>query len=537
MISKLNNIKVSHKLSIIIIASIIGSLCLLFIASKSLKDNLISEREARLSAVIDSTLSQIRHLEQTLPKTTAQREAKNLIRALRFDGNNYLFVMNEQRKVLAHPIRPDLEGQQMGNQRNEREQFWFEMVDTARNGGSGAVTYPWQNQSGASADKLSIVKGYPSWGWILGSGMLLDDINTSILSQLIKMAIASLTVIFVMATLGLLITRSIVGPMAKINQTMALVAKGDLTAKVPVIGKDEIGKVAEHINASVNAVNHALAESAQGSQNVAHVAAQIASSAEETSHAVSAQQDQLTQLATAMNQMSATVADVASHAEETAHDTRDATYEAGMGDKDVHSSVDCIKSLSDELVHASDQVSKLKQGVMEIGDVTAVISGISEQTNLLALNAAIEAARAGDQGRGFAVVADEVRNLASRTHDSTKEIQTTIDQLQQLAISTVSAMETSQSLAQNSVELAEKAGSDLDMIVSHIQHVSDKAMQIATAAEEQSSVAEDMNRNVTGINDSAVEMSHAANYLAQESESLADLSHQLDQTLARFKIA
>ena len=325
-------------------------------------------------------------------------------------------------------------------------------------------------------------------------------------------------------------------PLESIKEVMKKVASGDLTAQVPVMGEDEIGIVACRINDSVSAVRLALIESVTSANLLAEAAIRIASSAEETSQAVTSQRDQLSQLATAMNEMSATVADVAGHAEETARDTLDASKEAGLGDKDVHSSVDSIKALSKELEVATEQVHKLKEGVMQISEVTTVISGISEQTNLLALNAAIEAARAGEQGRGFAVVADEVRNLASRTHHSTDQIQTTINRLQQLAVSTSNAMQKSQDLAYNSVERAENAGSDLSLIVSHIQHVSDKAIQIATAAEEQSAVAEEMNRNVSGINDSALEMSQSANYLAEESETLAALSRQLDERMKSFKL-
>ncbi|EGQ9394237.1 methyl-accepting chemotaxis protein [Vibrio cholerae] len=534
---KLENIKVSYKLAAIVIVGIVGFLSLLFISANALKENLVAEREARLKAVIQSTLSQVAYLNQTLPKEQAQEQAKALINALRFDGNNYMFVIDESRYTVVHPIRQDLVGQQMGNPGKDTEgQFWFTMIDLARNGQQGSLIYPWKNQQGNPADKLSFVNGFAPWGWILGSGMLLDDIEHAVYQQFLRMGFATLIVTLVMIGLGVVISRAVIQPLDTIKDVMKKVAQGDLTAQIPLLGKDELGIVAQRINNSIAAVHDALVESVQSASSVAEAAIRIASSAEETSQAVVSQRDQLSQLATAMNQMTATVADVAGHAEDTARDTLDASKEANLGDKDVHSSVDSIRALSVELGVATDQVNKLKEGVMQISEVTSVISGISEQTNLLALNAAIEAARAGDQGRGFAVVADEVRNLASRTHHSTDEIQTMINRLQQLAVSTASAMQKSQALAANSVATAENAGSDLSLIVNHIQHVSDKATQIATAAEEQSAVAEEMNRNVSGINDAALEMSQAATYLAEESEKLADLSRQLDQKLTAFKL-
>jgi methyl-accepting chemotaxis protein len=533
---KLKNIRVSYKLAIILLVGIIGFVSLLFLAATALKNNLGAEREARLNAVINTTLSQIAYLEKSQPKQQAQEAAKALINSVRFDSDNYLFVIDESRQVVVHPLRPDLVGQQMGNDRSGEDSFWYTMVDLARGGQHGVLTYPWKTASGKEADKLSAVHGFAPWGWIIGSGMLLDDIERAVEKQFWNMAVATLIAIIVMAVFGIVISRAIVNPLEQIKDSMKKVAQGDLTATIPVEGNDEIGIVALRINESVASMREALVESVKSASEVAEAAIRIASSAEETSQAVVSQRDQLSQLATAMNEMSATVADVAGHAEETARDTMDASTEAGLGDKDVHSSVDSIKALSHELELATEQVNKLKEGVMQISEVTAVISGISEQTNLLALNAAIEAARAGEQGRGFAVVADEVRNLASRTHHSTDEIQTTINRLQQLAVTTATAMQKSQELAYNSVERAENAGSDLSLIVNHIQHVSDKATQIATAAEEQSAVAEEMNRNVSGINDAALEMSQAANYLAEESEKLADLSRQLDDKLLHFKL-
>lgn len=534
---KLENIKVSYKLASIVMVGIIGFITLLFISANALQKNLIAEREARLKAVIQSTLSQVAYLNQTLPKEQAQEQAKALINSLRFDDNNYMFVIDESRYTIVHPIRPHLVGQQMGNSGRDTEgQFWFTMVDLARNGQHGSLMYPWTNAQGKPADKLSFVSGFAPWGWILGSGMLLDDIQHAVYQQFFKMGLATLAVTIIMIGLGIVISRAVIKPLDTIKDVMKNIAQGDLTTQIPIKGQDELGIVAQRINNSISSVRNALAESVQSATSVADAAVRIASTAEQTSQSVVSQRDQLSLLATAMNQMTATVADVARHAEDTAKDTIHASKEASMGDKDVHSSVDSIRALSVELGIATDQVNKLKEGVMQISEVTSVISGISEQTNLLALNAAIEAARAGDQGRGFAVVADEVRNLASRTHHSTDEIQNMINRLQQLAVSTATAMQTSQRLAANSVSTAENAGNDLSLIVTHIEHVSDKATQIATAAEQQSVVAEEMNRNVSGINDSALEMSDAATYLAEESEKLADLSRQLNQKLTSFKL-
>ncbi|MGY3948695.1 chemotaxis protein [Aeromonas allosaccharophila] len=534
---KLGDITVNRKLMLLLSLALVGFIALLLISANALQRNLMSEREARLNAVLGQAMSQIQFLASTLPAEQAQQEARKLLTNMRFDGNNYLFVIDENRTMLVHPIRPELVGQKMGEGGAATAgQFWFQMVDIAKGGKQGTLQYVWVGSSGETADKLSMVSGYQPWGWILGSGMLLQDIQQTIWAQYMKMGTATAIVILLMGLLGWRITHSIVSPLNQINQAMQRVAKGDLVVSIPVQGKDELGVVARCTNQGLDAIRHALLEASLGARNVADAALRIATSAEQTNQAVTSQRDQLAQLATAMNQMSATISDVAGHADNTARDTQAATGEAGLGNRDVHASVNGIQALATEVEQATQQVNQLKEGVMQIGEVTAVISAISEQTNLLALNAAIEAARAGEQGRGFAVVADEVRQLASRTRQSTEEIQSTIAQLQQRAVTAASAMDASRKLAESSVNQSQQAGQDLTLIVNHIQHVSDMATQIATAAEQQSMVAEDMNRNVSGINDSALEMSQSASQLAQESELLASLSRSLDERLAVFKL-
>ncbi|MEJ6113921.1 methyl-accepting chemotaxis protein [Aeromonas salmonicida] len=532
---KLGDIAVSRKLMLLLSLALVGFIALLLISASALHRNLMSEREARLQAVLDLAMSRIQSLATTLPAAQAQAEAKAMLNSMRFDGDNYLFVLDETRHVVVHPVKPELVGQQMGQSGTETAgDHWQRMVELGKGGQHGRLEYQWIGPSGDAAQKMSLVAGYQPWGWILGSGVLLQDIQATIWSQYQLMGGATLLVILLMGLLGFAISRSIVNPLAEIKRAMQQVAAGDLVISIPVHGKDEMGVVAACTNQGLDAIRHALIEASQGARNVADAALRIASSAEETNQAVNSQRDQLSQLATAMNEMSSTIADVAGHAENTARDTQEATSEAGLGNRDVHASVNGIQALATEVEQATQQVNQLKEGVMQISEVTAVISAISEQTNLLALNAAIEAA--GEQGRGFAVVADEVRQLASRTRQSTEEIQSTIAQLQQRAVTAASAMDASRKLAESSVSQSEKAGQDLSLIVNHIQHVSDMAIQIATAAEQQSVVAEDMNRNVSGINDSAQEMSQSATYLAKESELLADLSRSLDERLSVFKL-
>ncbi|MFM4703116.1 methyl-accepting chemotaxis protein [Aeromonas bivalvium] len=533
---KLGDIAVSRKLMLLLSVALLGFIALLLLSASALHRNLMSEREARLQAVLDLAMSRIQTLATTLPAPEAQAQAKAMLDSMRFDGDNYLFVLDESRKVVVHPAKPELVGRLMGEPGIAAEAHWLRMVDLGKGGQQGRLEYQWRSPSGETAGKMTLVAGYQPWGWILGSGLLLQDIEDTIWSQYALMGGATLLVILLMGLLGMAISRSIVNPLAEINKAMARVAAGDLVVSIPVHGKDELGTVARCTNQGLDAIRRALLEASQGARNVADAALRIAASAEQTNQAVNSQRDQLAQLATAMNEMSATISDVAGHAENTARDTQDATNEAGLGNEDVHASVHGIQALATEVEQATHQVNRLKEGVMQIGEVTAVISAISDQTNLLALNAAIEAARAGEQGRGFAVVADEVRQLASRTRHSTEEIQSTITQLQQRAVTAASAMDTSRKLAESSVGQSEKAGQDLSLIVSHIQHVSDMATQIATAAEQQSMVAEDMNRNVSGINDSALEMSQAASQLAQESELLAGLSRSLDERLAAFRL-
>jgi len=263
---------------------------------------------------------------------------------------------------------------------------------------------------------------------------------------------------------------------------------------------------------------------------------QTARSMEQTRESVRQQQNETDQVAVALNEMSATSQEVARNTAAAANAASQADSEAKAGRKVVNQAVETIDQLAQEVVSAAEVIHRLEAESEKIGSVLDVIRGIAEQTNLLALNAAIEAARAGEQGRGFAVVADEVRSLASRTQQSTQEIQQMIGRLQSGAGEAVKVMQSGRVSAERSVQEAAQVGNALEAIVRAVDTINDMNTQIASAAEEQSAVTETLNRNVTAISQISQQTSDVANKTADESAQLTDLSAKLESLVLQFRV-
>jgi methyl-accepting chemotaxis protein len=255
---------------------------------------------------------------------------------------------------------------------------------------------------------------------------------------------------------------------------------------------------------------------------------------EQTSGGVNAQQSETDQVATAVNEMASTVQEVSRSAVGAAEAAASANDQASRGRQVVSESLSSINHLAEEVRKSAEIIGQLEGDSEAIGAILDVIRGIAEQTNLLALNAAIEAARAGEQGRGFAVVADEVRTLAQRTQESTQEIHSMIERLQSGARSAAQAMQQGQAQADLSVEQGARAGEALDAITQAVATISDRNHQIASAAEQQSAVAEEINRNVTRIAQIAEETAAGAGRSSQTTHKLADLAMELQQLVGEF---
>ncbi len=334
-----------------------------------------------------------------------------------------------------------------------------------------------------------------------------------------------------------LVASGIVRPIRVAVDAMRDIAagEGDLTRRLEEHGRNEVAELGQAFNQFAEKVRRLVSEVAGSTSQVAAAAEEMSAITDEFNRDVAQQRHEIEQVATAMNEMTATVQDVARNAAQAAASAQAADREAQQGQQVVHETVSSIESVSVEVEHTASAIQRLEADSQSISAVLEVIRGVAEQTNLLALNAAIEAARAGEQGRGFAVVADEVRTLASRTQQSTLEIQQVIEQLQSGARNAAEVMHRGRAQVDSSVLQAQQAGSSLTSITIAVASISDMNTQIASAAEQQSAVSDEISQNVVNINQVADRVTESASQTAQASSQLAHLAAGLQTLVGQFK--
>ena len=332
------------------------------------------------------------------------------------------------------------------------------------------------------------------------------------------------------------ITRQIVIPLQRTLKTVEWIAAGDLSHDNPTARRDELGQLQQAVQRMTEGLRELIGGISDGVTQIASAAEELSAVTEQTSAGVNSQKVETDQVATAMHEMAATVQEVARNAEEASEAAVVADQQSREGDKVVGEAIAQIEKLAIEVGHSTEAMDHLKRESDKIGSVLDVIKSVAQQTNLLALNAAIEAARAGEAGRGFAVVADEVRSLAQRTQKSTEEIEELIEGLQSGPRQASSSMDSSRILTDSSVELTRRAGEALGSITRTVSTIQGMNQQIAAAAEQQSAVAEEINRSVLNVRDVSEQTAAASEETAASSVELARLGAHLQALVARFKV-
>ncbi|WBA17720.1 methyl-accepting chemotaxis protein [Salinivibrio kushneri] len=391
---------------------------------------------------------------------------------------------------------------------------------------------------GDDREKLLAVTPVEGADWSLGVVQDKKLAFASVSEQIVSTLVTSVILFVIIALIAGALIHRMLAPLTQLTHAVSSLSKGsgDLTQRLDIVRKDEIGELAGHVNAFLEQLQAMIGRSVTQSVTLSDRADQCRNLAHQSSSLVGQQQGDVDQIATAIHEMSTTANEVASNAEQTARSAQEAEGSCRDGLEVVENNRDAITQLAEQVEQATDVIRELDTNSQSINQIISTIQDIAEQTNLLALNAAIEAARAGEQGRGFAVVADEVRVLSQRTHDSTEEIRNMIETLQNTTQRAVDGMTQSNDMATSSVERAASASEKLNEITRAIGDISEMAAQIASAAEEQRAVTEDINRNTQAVRDLSLEIHQKSNETGEQGEQMAQDAQEMHNDLSKFKV-
>lgn len=540
--------------------------------TKNLENQIISRHKQRLKSLVDTVDSLVSHYQQKvkkgeLSKEEAQRKALAEIEEMRYDqGGGYYWIHsidNPQRPVMImHPNKPELNGSDLSGitdfnvfeeifyknkihqkeasvikQNVETSNLFVEMNEVCAENGAGFVKYYWP-KSGENVDgdvgypKLSYVKSFASWDWVIGTGFYIDDVDrevaqatsltqSKVRNSTIKIIVTAIVCLVLAIALAVLFSFKIVNPIKKMVNKAQTIAEGDLTAKIDIERDDEVGVLAEDFNIMVENLRKMVGEVGNTAKEVSGTSQELSASNQQVSSSIEEVANSVQEFSFNTDQVS-----------ETAQDMTEVIEEVNDLAHNGLEQMDTTQQEMEQILHSSeeskDTINELNEASEEIGNIVGVISDIAEQTNLLALNAAIEAARAGEQGKGFAVVADEIRELAAQTQNSASNIKDIIEKLIAKTEQAVTTISKNNSQVEVGAQKLNETGEAFRNITERIEGVVAQIQEMAATSEELSAGGEKISGAVDDQSNAMQQISDSAQELAGMAQELNDLIDQFD---------
>jgi methyl-accepting chemotaxis protein len=517
------------------------------------RQRLLTEAKATLQSYVAVAMTAIKPLyDAAAPGDDAARaNVVKLLSSISYGKDGYFFGYDSNTVRLFKANSPEGVGQSFKDNRDPNGVYVNRDLVKVAKDGTHYLQYssPLPGNSTVLVPKLGYTEYLPKWDMAIGTSVNLDGIEAQVAvveakvhermeGVVLSIVGIAVVVLLVIAAVGMFVANTILRPLhlMKANLDDIAAGEGDLTRRLAITSQDELGELAGSFNRFVDKIHGLVRQITEMTSQLTGLVTQVSDQAQRSEQAMERQRHETDQVATAINEMSSAAQEVARSAQGAAVAAQQTDEEGQAAKRVVDGSIKQIHALVSDIRNSGTSLDSLQKDVLSIVSVLSVIRSIADQTNLLALNAAIEAARAGEAGRGFAVVADEVRALASRTQQSTQEIQGMIDRLQKGTQSAVEAMRRSSDAGDGTSAQANEAGASLDTMAQLIGTINSMNAQIASAAEEQTAVAEEINRSVHQIAVAVDSVADETQLGAQTSRSLAELGQRLGKLVGQFRI-
>ncbi|USH01818.1 methyl-accepting chemotaxis protein [Grimontia kaedaensis] len=545
LVDAIRNIKIRHRVFILVAITLSAMVIPIYLFASHNYQTLMEYKKDETKVLVDSGHSLIQHhysryKNGEVTEQEAKQSALDAIAALRYDQNNYFWINDSKPAMVLHPIKPQLNGKDLSQFEDKAgNRLFVEMATTAKRSGAGFVDYFWSKPgSEIPVQKTSYVKLFEPWGWILGTGIYVDDVKTTFIGELKFLVTCVAVILGIVLLISAAIGQSIVAPSAQTAKALKDISSGDgdLSHRLSSSGRDELSQIARFFNRFIDQIRGIVGEINPVSDTLAKSADEMARLSENSERLANQQSAEIDSISAAVNELLASNQEIASSASHAAEEAKLTAEECHQGQKVVNNMHHQMQGMVDSLQSAANEANMLADDSKNVGQVLDVIRAIAEQTNLLALNAAIEAARAGDQGRGFAVVADEVRTLAIRTQQSTDEIENIITSLQNRASSLNTELGKTQNLSEATAEHNQLTLQALTAIDDKVGDITGVTQSIASACSQTAAATEEINVNLHNLVSKGRETVEQSRDLTEQSLALSAVGVQLKSAIGQFKM-